>query len=93
MDADETALHTWERKLLILAFGSWAAVVAAYGQMAVNRIDRIVEQMERQFNLNSEAHAILDRRLTIVEQRQEGVLRALAKIDAHIEDELRGEHP
>jgi hypothetical protein len=31
----------------------------------------------------------MDRRLTIVEQRQDGVLRALARIEAHIDEELR----
>jgi membrane protein implicated in regulation of membrane protease activity len=93
-DEQEPNLHHWERKLLIVAFGAWAGVVAYMGNQVVNRVDQVVTEMRRQSDLNSEAHQLLDRRLTIVEQRQEGVLRALTRIDNHIETELHtGERP
>jgi len=87
------AIHQWERRLLIFAFGAWAAVVAAYGQMAINRIDKVVTQLEREREMNIEAHQLLDRRVTILEQRQDSVIRALARIDEHMEDGPRNGKP
>lgn len=81
-------VHQWERRLLIAAFGGWAFVVAAYGQAAINRIDQIVEAMRRDSEANTMVHQAMDRRITILEQRQEGVLRALARIESHIDEEL-----
>jgi len=92
-EQEERPVHYWERKLLVVAFTAWAAVVAAYGQMAINRVDRIVDTMSKQADVNSEAHQILDRRLTIAEQRQEAVIQALSKIETHIEKELHAEDP
>jgi hypothetical protein len=82
-------VHQWERRLLIAAFGGWAFVVAAYGQAAISRIDKIVDAMNEESKVNLATHQAMDRRLTIVEQRQDGVLRALARIEAHIDEELR----
>lgn len=73
---DESSLHSWERKLLIVAFSGWALVVAGYGQGALNRIDKIVDQ-----------NSVLDRRLTIVEERQNYVLTQIAKFNQEIENE------
>lgn len=86
-------VHQWERRLLIAAFGGWAFVVAAYGQAAISRIDKIVDAMERDSELNTAVHQAMDRRITILEQRQDGVLRALSRIEAHIDAELRAAAP
>lgn len=83
------AVHSWERRLLIVAFTGWAAVVAAYGQAAINRIDKIVETQARERDLNSDVHASMDRRLTITEQNDKVISRQLDKIEAYIDSERR----
>lgn len=85
----EPNLRSWERRLLIIAFGGWAAVVAAYGQGALNRIDRIVETMERERDANSEIHRQFDKRLIIVERDHVGMGKQLDKIETQIDEELR----
>lgn len=82
-------VHQWERRLLIAAFGGWAFVVAAYGQAAISRIDKIVEAQAVSNEANSLVHQAMDRRITILEQRQDAVLRALSRIESHIDAELR----
>lgn len=80
MSTDDDAadvVHRWERRLLIAAFGGWALVVAAYGQAAVNRIDRITEEMQRDREQRVAAEMLMERRVTILEQRQAAVIETL----------------
>lgn len=76
-EEQEPSLRHWERKLLIVAFGAWAGVVAIYGQAAVNRIDRVVGELEADRRAQAEYRTLMERRLTIVEQRQAYVIEAL----------------
>ena len=82
MEQEEPSLHNWERKLLIVAFGAWAGVVAMYGQAAIGRVDRLVQQMELDRKESAEYRTTLERRITIIEQRQAYVLEAL-RDDGH----------
>lgn len=81
-EEQEPALRHWERKLLIVAFGAWAGVVAIYGQAAVSRIDRVVQEMEADRREDAAYRTAMERRLTIVEQQQNFVIEALRE-DGH----------
>lgn len=84
----EPRLQSWERRLLIVAFGGWAVVVASYGQAAIDRIDRLAEAMQSGETRNAEVHNMLERRVTIVEQNDKVMQRDLDKINDRIDDEL-----
>ena len=64
----EPGLHSWERKLLIVAFGAWAAVVGVYGQATVNRVDKLVTSMEDERRSQSQYQLLVERRLTALEK-------------------------
>jgi len=68
---DVTPVHQWERRLLIIAFAGWAAVVAAYGQAIVNRVDKISEGQVL-YQMTTE------RRITILEQQQVVIMQRQA---------------
>lgn len=88
---DEPSLRNWERKLLIVAFGGWMGVAAVYGQMIIVRIDRVVGQLDFERTRAYEVHAIMDRRITILEQQSAQQSRVLDKISDYI-DRQNGAH-
>ena len=91
-DQEESNLHNWGRKLLIVAFGGWAAVVAVYGQTAINRIDKVSEQLQHEKTVAYEYHATLERRVTILEQQNVTLNRTLARIEVSLDKALENEH-
>jgi len=78
---EESDIRHWERRLLIFAFGAWAAVVAAYGQAVVSRVDRIVAASEADRKENAEYRVMMERRITSLEQNHGYFRRILEGIE------------
>jgi hypothetical protein len=86
---DETTLEelrTWERKavagllaLLTTAFLAWAGVVWNSADKVMMRIDRMSDQLAADRLEQQMYRATLERRITIIEERQGAVLRRLEK--------------
>lgn len=81
------ALHSWERKLLIIAFAGWAAVVAAYGQASVNRIDTVVGEMSQERKSNEEYRTLMERRVAILESQQALLLKYFGTMEQHVQSQ------
>lgn len=73
----EAGLHAWERKLLILAFGAWAGVLAIYGQQAVDRMDRLTMLMEQDRKERDLQMNQMDRRILLIEHEQKQFRRLI----------------
>ena len=86
---DETTieeLRAWERKavagllaLLTTAFLAWAGVVWNSADKVMMRIDRMSDQLAADRLEQQMYRATLERRITIIEERQGAVLRRLEK--------------
>jgi len=79
LEEKEPGLHNWERKLLIFAFGTWAAVVGFYGQAAVNRVDRIAASMEQDRKDQITYQNQMERRVLLLEFEQRQFRQLLLK--------------
>ena len=85
-------LRSWERKavagllaLLTTAFLAWAGVVWSSADKVMARIDRMADQLAADRLEQQMYRAALERRITIIEERQGAVLRRLERDDGHIE--------
>jgi len=74
-------VNAWERRLLIAAFGAWAAVVAAYGQAVVKRVDSVVTEMAEDRKEAAEQRTVMERRITILENNQQYIIRRLEHLE------------
>ena len=81
-------LRSWERKavagllvLLTTAFLAWAGVVWNSADKVMMRIDRMSDQLFADRLEQQMYRAALERRITIIEERQGAVLRRLDKQD------------
>ena len=84
MDSDEQELRNWERKavagllaLLVTVFGIWAGVVWSSADKVMQRLDVVVNQMTADRLEQERYRSLNERRLTILEQRQQYVIEAL----------------
>jgi len=88
-DATLEELRSWERKavagllsLLTLAFLAWAGVVWNSADKVMLRIDRMSDQLVADRLEQQMYRAALERRITIIEERQGAVMRRLER-DEH----------
>jgi hypothetical protein len=91
-EATMNELRSWERKavagllaLLTTAFLAWAGVVWSSADKVMARIDRMADQLAADRLEQQMYRAALERRITIIEERQGAVLRRLERDDGHIE--------
>ena len=77
-------LREWERKvltgllaLLVTVLGLWAGVVWNGTDKVVDRLDVVVTQMAADRLEQERYRSLTERRLTIIEQRQQYVIEAL----------------
>lgn len=81
---DSTRITRWLR-VASLIFGAWAAAVPISAVIFNKGVDRVVTQQE-QFRLDFERYVLsMERRVTIIEERQSGVLRKLEVQDNRLE--------
>lgn len=81
---DTDDLRQWERKalaglvaMLVAVFGLWAGVVWNGTDKVVDRLDTVVNQMAADRLEQERYRSLTERRLTIIEQRQQYVIEAL----------------
>ena len=77
------AVHRWERRLLIVAFTGWAAVLAAYGQAMVSRIDAVVVEFAAYRAAQAADRQLMERRVTAIEEQQKMTLRLYDDMRRH----------
>lgn len=84
MEQEEEELRQWERKavagllgMLVLVFGTWAGVVWNGTDKVVEKLDVVVTQMAADRLEQERYRSMTERRLTIIEQRQQYVIEAL----------------
>lgn len=81
---EEEELRQWERKalaglmaMLVTVFGLWAGVVWQGTDKVVDRLDTVVTQMAADRLEQERYRSMTERRLTIIEQRQQFVIESL----------------
>lgn len=80
------------QRVAAIAFAAWAAVVGYVGVVVRDSVAVAVQENKTSREAFAEYVRVMERRVTIIEERQAVVLRALGEVD-HRLDRLEGREP
>lgn len=75
----EPNLHNWERQILLAIAGVLFLILTAFGRSLMVKVDSIADNLAEDRRSLAEYRILMERRLTVVEQRQEAFMYQLSR--------------